>query len=165
MDFHEQKLNVPNLLVLPLIRVYINHETKPSTVFTLRFPRVSGVGIKYWLKDFISRNSLTIIYNALMLPFIYYCITSFGATVAQPEATPYYCYRRELCVWSQTPAIRNQLLFCPNSNIHSYPTRDSSVYHLEKSPGHLSTGNHYKHHWLDVWNSLYTWEPETVYKL
>ena len=54
--------------------------------------------------------------------------------------------------FNQLPSISNDL-FIPNSNIHSYPTRRSSDYHLE-NPKIVLAQKSLKHHGPDVWNSL-----------
>ena len=149
-----------------------------------------GIGILYRLKDFISQNSLTILYNALILPFITYCNIVWGncgstkinsILLLQKRAMRLITNSRYLSPTNplfsqlemlkindihtiQTPIFMhkytfNQLpsvfdnFFVPNSNIHSYPTRNSSGYHLE-NPRIILAQKSLKHHGPDVWNSL-----------
>ena len=54
--------------------------------------------------------------------------------------------------FNQLPSVFHDF-FTPNSKIHSYPTRQSSNYHLE-NPRILLAQKSLKHHGPDVWNSL-----------
>ena len=54
--------------------------------------------------------------------------------------------------FNQLPKVFDNF-FTPNFNIHSYPTRNSSDYHLE-NPRTILAQKSLKHHGPDVWNSL-----------
>ena len=149
-----------------------------------------GIGVLYRLKNLISQKSLTILYNALVLPYITYCNIVWGNCGSTKTNSILILQKRALRLitnshyrshsdplFSQLKTLkihdihtfqtaifmykysRNQLPsvfdnFCiPNSNIHSYPTRRSSDYHLE-NPRIVLAQKSLKHHGPDVWNSL-----------
>ena len=140
------------------------------------------------------KKSLTILYNALILPYITYCNIVWGncgltktnsILLLQKRALrlitnshyfansePLFYQLKSLKVndihtfqtaifmhkytYNQLPISFNDL-FTPNSNIHTYPTRRSSDYHLQ-NPRIILAQKSIKHHGPDVWNSL----PEDI---
>ena len=149
-----------------------------------------GIGILYRLKNLLSSNSLNILYNALILPYITYCNLAWGNCGSTKTNSLLLLQKRALRIitnsrylaptdplFSQLKTLKvhdihslqtaifmhkytfNQLptvfdnFFTPNSNIHSYPTRHSSDYHLE-NPRIILAQKSLKHHGPDVWNSL-----------
>ena len=149
-----------------------------------------GIGILYRLKDFLSQNSLTILYNAIVLPYLTYCNIVWGNCSSTKINSILLLQKRALRLItnssyrSPTDSLFSQLkilkisdihtiqtaifmhkytfnrlpsvfdnFFIPNSNIHSYPTRNSSGYHLE-NPRIILAQKSLKHHGPDVWNSL-----------
>ena len=144
----------------------------------------------YRLKDFLSQNSLTILYNAIVLPYLTYCNIVWGNCSSTKINSILLLQKRALRLItnssyrSPTDSLFSQLkilkisdihtiqtaifmhkytfnrlpsvfenFFIPNSNIHSYPTRNSSGYHLE-NPRIILAQKSLKHHGPDVWNSL-----------
>ena len=149
-----------------------------------------SIGILRKLKHFISKKSLMILYNALILPHITYCNIVWGNCCSTRINSILLLQKRALRVITNSSYLSNsgplfdqlktlkvndihtfqtaifmykytynQLpsmflnLFTPNSNIHSYPTRRSSDYHLE-NPKIVLSQKSLKHHGPDVWNSL-----------
>ena len=149
-----------------------------------------GIGVLYRIKNLVSQKSLTILYNALILPYITYCNIVWGncgltktnsILLLQKRALrlitnshyfansePLFYKLKSLKVndihtfqtaifmhkytYNQLPISFNDL-FTPNSNIHNYPTRRSSDYHLQ-NPRIILAQKSIKHHGPDVWNSL-----------
>ena len=149
-----------------------------------------GIGILYRLRNLISQKSLTILYNALVLPYITYCNIVWGNCGSTKTNSILLLQKRALRLitnsqyrspsdplFAQIKALkihdihtfqsaifmykynRNQLpsvfdnFLTSNANIHSYPTRRSSDYHLE-NPRIVLAQKSLKHHGPDVWNSL-----------
>ena len=148
------------------------------------------IGILYRLKNFISQNSLVILYNALILPYITYCNIVWGncgSTKINPilnlqkravrlitssqylsPSNPLFCRLKTLKIedlhtfqtavfmhkytFNRLPKIFDGF-FTPNSIVHSYPTRQSSDYHLE-NPRIILAQRSLKHNGPDIWNSL-----------
>ena len=148
------------------------------------------IGILYRLKNFISQNSLIILYNALILPYITYCNIVWGNCAStktnqiltlQKRAVRLITNSRYLSpsntLFRQLKTLKiedihtfqtavfmhkytfNRLpkifdgFFTPNSSVHSYPTRQSSDYHLE-NPRIVLAHKSLKHNGPDTWNSL-----------
>ena len=145
-----------------------------------------GIGILYRLKHLLSQNSLCILYNALILPYITYCNLAWGncgstkinsILLLQKRALRLITNSRYLApteplfsrlntlkvsdihtlqtaifmhkyTFNQLPSVFDDF-FIPNSNIHSYPTRQSSDYHLE-NPRIILAQKSLKHHRPDV---------------
>ena len=153
-----------------------------------------NVGILYKMKNYLPQNTLFMLYNSLILPYVNYC-NLVWATISKSRINTIYLLQKKavrICTGAQYLAHTNPLFkelktlnvfdinslqclvfmykyknnllpqsfhnfFTLNSDIHSYPTRISSDFHLI-NPKLLIAHKSIRHHGPDLWNSL----PESI---
>ena len=153
-----------------------------------------NVGILYKMKKYIPCNTLVMLYNSLILPYVSYC-NLVWATCAKTKinsihllqkkairictGSPYLSHTSPLFHKLKTLTVFDinsmqslllmfkylnnmlplsfQNFYTMNKTIHSYPTRNSSNFHLV-NPKLLIAHKSIRHHGPDLWNSL----PESI---